>query len=628
MIKHGVVMVTLLILTLSLLGVVSASDDITASDVDSQLSLNQEYSQIEVNSYEDTSSNDFSSSSDAEVMDDALLSADSISFDVETATSISAYDGKKAVSVSYYESAGENECDSPVYIETGNLSLADDLKIQPNDVENGLCDNYYEFSYNLTAGALDTLNFESGDEILVIEVVGSEISDVTAEYVLNGIIDASNGYITYTKGNLLKLSSIESDLIDFAFFIKKGESLTMAFYKYGTLTPVCSGNVGSEISASLWNDLQMLCSGENHSDIGIDNFGSNGCLKDVLNRANQKYLSLGLLFGQDMIQTLLEYGHKNDIVLPNDSGLQILGASKDSDDNAFIWSMSVNPDKNAYVSVDSIKDKMADIGYGTSKSRMITVMSYDQSNFKEMTENNLNPDGNIVMETQRVKALTSEDIKQIGIDASNKALAYFKSQGIDVNKDYHNFYILTSAGYAKLDGLDTADAISGIYEVFGLKIENNVLSVDTPLWKDLVFYFLWVNGADTNDIVSYALVYAPLKKQLVESQVCKKQGDEMAYKLGLYGHNPPPKPPAKHYPPRIHHGCVVYKEASALSNLTNVTNKTANVTNATGLNKSNVNKSREVKKPLTNKGSPYNILYNLAAICIIFAVFGTSYSKR
>ena len=48
MIKHGVVMVTLLILTLSLLGVVSASDDITASDVDSRLSLNQDYTQIEI----------------------------------------------------------------------------------------------------------------------------------------------------------------------------------------------------------------------------------------------------------------------------------------------------------------------------------------------------------------------------------------------------------------------------------------------------------------------------------------------------------------------------------------------------------------------------------------------------
>ena len=40
MIKHGVVMVTLLILTLTLVGVVSASD-ITASDVDLQ-SFNQE----------------------------------------------------------------------------------------------------------------------------------------------------------------------------------------------------------------------------------------------------------------------------------------------------------------------------------------------------------------------------------------------------------------------------------------------------------------------------------------------------------------------------------------------------------------------------------------------------------
>ena len=50
MIKHGVVMVTLLILTLTLVGVVSASD-ITASDVDLQ-SFNQENAQIEIDNNE------------------------------------------------------------------------------------------------------------------------------------------------------------------------------------------------------------------------------------------------------------------------------------------------------------------------------------------------------------------------------------------------------------------------------------------------------------------------------------------------------------------------------------------------------------------------------------------------
>lgn len=53
MIKHGVVMVTSLIIILSLLGVVSASD-ITASDVDMQ-SLNQEDTQIEIAQTSDTS---------------------------------------------------------------------------------------------------------------------------------------------------------------------------------------------------------------------------------------------------------------------------------------------------------------------------------------------------------------------------------------------------------------------------------------------------------------------------------------------------------------------------------------------------------------------------------------------
>ena len=54
MIKHGVVMVTLLILTLTLVGVVSASD-ITASDVDLQ-SFNQENAQVEIDENNEISS--------------------------------------------------------------------------------------------------------------------------------------------------------------------------------------------------------------------------------------------------------------------------------------------------------------------------------------------------------------------------------------------------------------------------------------------------------------------------------------------------------------------------------------------------------------------------------------------
>ena len=58
MIKHGVVMVALLILTLCLLGTVCASEDITASDVGSGLSWGHENTRIEVTESEGLSVND------------------------------------------------------------------------------------------------------------------------------------------------------------------------------------------------------------------------------------------------------------------------------------------------------------------------------------------------------------------------------------------------------------------------------------------------------------------------------------------------------------------------------------------------------------------------------------------
>ena len=75
MIKHGVVMVTLLILTLTLVGVVSASD-ITASDVDLQ-SFNQENAQVEIDeNYEISASYESSDSLSSEYENSVEILAD------------------------------------------------------------------------------------------------------------------------------------------------------------------------------------------------------------------------------------------------------------------------------------------------------------------------------------------------------------------------------------------------------------------------------------------------------------------------------------------------------------------------------------------------------------------------
>ena len=638
MIKHGVVMVTLLILTLSLLGVVSASDEITASDVDTQLSLNHENTHIEVTNDEQISAGNAESSDSRDIGSSSgnIEGDNPIYLNSENVVEIE----NKALDsgIGHLDLIIDAGVESDVLVsdvelldngEENNISVS--MDVSSLVIDSDLSDDDYKFGQEITISANELANFESADEIMVVVEVGKdEIDNVTVENVLNGINDASNGYITYRKGNLVKLSSIESGLKNIAFFIKKGEFLTMVFYKTGDITPIYSNNVVPQDSVGLWMKLEELLyfNGASSSAKSL----SDGLSKDVLSYGNNGYHDFAAItLEQGIIQTLLEYNLNDDTDLPLDNTVKyVIGVSGDSDDNAFIW---YAPDKSAYFGVDSNDNNM--IGFNlednTFQSRMITIMSYDQSNLKEMLENSLNPEESVMNDTfNGAGEITPEAIKQIGVDAGNSALNYFDSQGIDVNKYYQNFYILTSAGNVKINGLDTQSAADGLLEVFGDKISENLISINSPLWKDLVFYFLWVNSPNSDDITSYGLKYESATGNLIESGEVKRQGDAIAYALGLYGKHcsPTPKHPA-HYTKKISNSYVVSKLTSMGDKLANNTNMT-NKTNATGLNLSDVKKSvpKVNNTPTTGKGSPYNILYNVAAICIIFIIFGASYSKR
>ena len=651
MIKHGVVMVTLLILTLSLLGVVSASD-VTASDVDLHMSLNHENTQIEVTnneklfgdaeSYGSLSADGDSSSDCIESKIPIYLDSEDVGTENISSGSIDVLDtnhGRDLPLLDVLSSNGNAEgsismCDVELLENDGNKSIP--LDATSKAIDDDLNDKNYEFGQEITISTNELYDFKSADEILVILEVGeNEIDNVTTENIVNGINDASNGYVTYRKGNLVKLSSIESGLINIAFFIKKGEFLTMVLYENGDIIPTYSNIVNGQGSVGLWMKLEELRSSDCASSDA--KFWSDGLSKDVLSFGEHvEHDFAGLTVGQDIFQDLLDNNLNSDEPeLPLDNaGGHVIGVSEDSDDNAFIW---YAPDKNAYFGVDSNDDENMnglDMEDNAFPSRMITVMSYNQSNLKEMLENNLNPDESVMCETQDVQAtgeMTRNDIKQIGVDASKKALDYFKSQGIDVNKYYQNFYILTSAGHVKVNGLDTQDAIDGILEVFGYKVSKNLMSIDTPLWKDLVFYFLWVNGAN-GDITSYGLKYVASTTAIVESSEVKRQGDAIAYDLGLYGKHPMPPAPKHHkthdYTEQICYPYVVGNAAS--QGLVNATNAT-NTTNSSGLNLSDVKKldpRKVTQKPVKGHRDPNNILYNFGAICIVFFIFGASYSKR
>lgn len=538
--KQSVVMVILLILTVSLMGVVSASDDIA----DDSLSLNPDDTQIEISS------------------DDVSLETD-----LETSISISSEDDSLQ-------------------------SAAADPILQD--------DSNYQLGYNVTAAADKKLNFKSADDILVITTAGlTRINNVTTENVLNGIIDASNGYVSYGKGNLLTLSAIRTDPTNIAFIVKHNDALTMAFYKNGATTPLYYGNAGPEISAKEWKKLQQLLGKDDaYSYISIANSWANGIPKDVLTQATYHgHVCTGLISGQAMIQTLLKYyPPRGESGLPlENTAYYVLGVPGDSDDDAFTWTMDITPGKRAYIGVDTMVNKSM-TGFirwnSQSNTGLIIIMSYDEAKikqtFKKLT--NLNPDasatndlkyqnwliktlqenptslvdvlyefdgltqddlyylmgeeqgkGNVLKSAhgldmdyilgldlkkatreeqaeKQLTKLTPEQLKQIGSDASNMALDYFKSQGVIVPKGYANLFALTSASYVRINGTSTEMVLDGISDVLGSRLsKKTLLPVHTPLWKDLVFDFFWVNSTNNKDTLSYSLKYDVDTGKLIET---------------------------------------------------------------------------------------------------------------
>ena len=573
--KHGVVMVTLLILALSLLGAVSASNNMTASDVDTQLSYSQgEYLEIDYDEH-------FSDSSDENSADGATFLED----------------GKK-------EDISLGACDELADAK----SYSDDFKFveqcsADGDVSTQAIDDNYELGHNLALAIDKLLNFESCDEILVIcDADLEKIDDVTAEKFLNGIMDASNGHITYDKGNLFTLSSKKSDL-NVAFFVKNGESLNMAFYENGAITSLYSGDGNPEISAGLWNKLQMDVSS-----------WANGVSDEIFDES-------GFIFGRYGIQTLL--GYENELGLPCLSTKGYLsGASRDSDDNAFIWSMYVNPDKAAYMAVDSKENKSKNrfiVEDKTSKTGMITVVSYNQSNIK--VETNLNSDKHMNSKGMGHATLTADDFRDIAVEASNRALNHFKSKGVDLSRIYSCLYVITNAGYVRVNGMDTTSALYGVIEVFGLEIGKNLLSVNIPLENDLVFYFLWISESDNNIIESYIFMYDVQYDRFIEFELTK---EEIDYLNGILNGDDESN----------YHSHGKYCQDDDVSNVemeNNITKAHQNKTDVKNRNSTNgtVNATSGdefIVKPVV-EGNPYNIVYTISAIVMIFVVFALGYAK-
>ena len=290
--KRLFLLVALLIFTLSL-GVVSASEDVDVAEGDVSLSASQEVSQVEIA--------DDSPGEPLEDMQVTFEENDSASPPSgESKSIISTNNGNNHNVVSSGEQLDVISQPDVIYYDAVGITPFEG-EIQAKVIES----DGYGIAFDITTAACALLNVKSADDILVITNAGlSNINDAADENILNGIIDASNGFVSYDNGNLLTLSSLKENSINIAFFKKEGESLTLAFYKNGALTPVFYGNVGSKISAGLWSKLQDSIGYDITYYMGFANSWANGISKDVIWDGSQEHFLCGFIGEQAKIQIL------------------------------------------------------------------------------------------------------------------------------------------------------------------------------------------------------------------------------------------------------------------------------------------------------------------------------------
>ena len=517
--KHGMTMVVSLILVLCLMGVVSANEDIALNYGNAQLEINE--GDIQMESIENNLEYDYSNFNE-EIDYNSNCNINEDNFD----------DGNDLE----YLSSDDSD----------NLEIPNKLEIfNSNDLNNQITLNK---NNQITLNKFD-ISKSNDLNNLFLNSEYIKINDETTTNILNK--NSSNGYITYNDANLLSLPLIELDL--------NYESIMVNFEEVNRLENILfSGNAGLN-TVNLWNETSWI----------------NGLSS---NDKNATLIKRPLLTGFISNKTIYNNYPQKDLPLEYTTN-NILGVSRDFDDDAFIW-YNQNPDEKALITVDMV-NKSTD----------------------ETLDLSLNEDLNSPY--------------QIGVDASLKALDYFKSQGINIQKGYPYLYVLTSAGYVRINNSSTYEAINGISDVFGLELNKNIFAIQNPLWKDLVFYYLWVNSTNIEDTLSYGLKYDMKLSQLVESDEVKKQGDCIFYML---------IPHEKYYPEQNYYLTGKHLVINNFLNETNVnsTNKTTNSTN------SSIEKNVDniVKNSVSFKGNPYNILYAIVAIAILAILFSVVHRKR
>jgi len=225
----------------------------------------------------------------------------------------------------------------------GNVEF--DLQATPN----------YRLGREVIRKANQLLNLTNADpeNILCITSAGlTYLNNTTTEDCLEGILNGSNGKITYGQGNLLTLRKTRVDPTNFAFILRNGSNMTVAYYdQNGNL--VYHGTISANMTSAQWNTfVSKFGQDDAFPYVSLANAWAVGLPSDTLRQAAYHgHLCLGTISGQAMIQTLLKYYPPGDLVggVQEETSYRVLGVPGNSDDDAYMYTLDLTSGKRAYV---------------------------------------------------------------------------------------------------------------------------------------------------------------------------------------------------------------------------------------------------------------------------------------
>lgn len=242
----------------------------------------------------------------------------------------------------------------------------------------------YRLGRDAAAAADELLAFGDAEDVLCITTAGGVYyRGESSEDALEGILNYTYGLMNVGRGDLLTLRRTRDEPIVFAFVVKKGGDLRMAYFRDGNPQPAYVGTVSRlRMSESDWKELVGKLGEDAFPVASLANAWAEGVPADVLIAAAfHGHLCVGTIAGYAMVETMFRFYPPG----AGGSGIEstqylILGVPGGSDDDVFQWVLDATPGKRAYLGRESIEDRnmMGFIRWDSvAKKGTLVVMGYD-----------------------------------------------------------------------------------------------------------------------------------------------------------------------------------------------------------------------------------------------------------